>query len=50
MFQAIPVETVDGKFPLNQLGQVIQKNPSLIIINLSMSPQVSQLFFFSFFF
>lgn len=39
MFQTIPVETADGKFPLNQLGQVIQKNPSLIIINLSMSPQ-----------
>lgn len=38
-FQTIPVETADGKFPLNQLGQVIQKNPSLIIINLAMSPQ-----------
>jgi len=35
----IRVETVDGTFPLIQLGQVIQKSPQLIMINMLSTPQ-----------
>ena len=39
------VETKDGRFQLNQLAQIAQKNPQMIVINLATSPQVSILFF-----
>jgi len=35
----IPVETADGKFPLIQIAQIVQKNPNLMIINCTMAPQ-----------
>lgn len=35
----IEVETPEGTFPLIQLGQVIQKNPQLMMINLVATPQ-----------
>lgn len=35
----ILVETADGKFPLIQLAQVVQKNPNLLIVNCTISPQ-----------
>ena len=34
------IETGDGTFPLNQLAQIVQKNPSLLVINLATMPQV----------
>ena len=34
------VETEDGLFPLNQLAQIVQKNPTLLIVNLVAMPQV----------
>ena len=36
----IVVTTQDGKFPLNQLGQVSMKTPQLIMINMSSFPEV----------
>jgi hypothetical protein len=39
-FDQLVVETNDGKFPLNQLAQLVQKNPSLIAINMGPVPQV----------
>lgn len=38
-FDQLVVETSDGKFPLNQLAQIVQKNPSLIAINMGPVPQ-----------
>jgi len=35
----LSVETPDGKFPVIQLGQVVQKSAQLMLINLSMTPQ-----------
>lgn len=35
----LPVNTPDGSFPLIQLGQVIQKSPQLIIIDMTGLPQ-----------
>ncbi|XP_033503585.1 ribosome-recycling factor, mitochondrial [Epinephelus lanceolatus] len=37
----IMVATEDGKFPLNQLGQVSMKSPQLIIVNMSSFPEVT---------
>ncbi|KAK3590513.1 hypothetical protein CHS0354_037560 [Potamilus streckersoni] len=39
IFDSLMVETEDGKFPLNQLAQIGQKNPQLVIINMPSSPQ-----------
>ena len=39
-FDNLIVDTEDGKFPLIQLGQLAQKSPQLIVINLTTSPQV----------
>lgn len=38
-FEQLMVETEDGLFPLNQLAQIVQKNPTLLIINLVAMPQ-----------
>ena len=38
-FDTIIVDTDDGKFHLNQLGQIVQKNPQLLMINLGTVPQ-----------
>ncbi|XP_029693216.1 ribosome-recycling factor, mitochondrial isoform X2 [Takifugu rubripes] len=37
----ILVTTGDGKFPLNQLGQISMKSPQLIIINMSSFPEAT---------
>lgn len=37
----ITVSTKDGKFPLNQLGQISMKSPQLIVINMTSYPEVS---------
>ncbi|XP_070845843.1 ribosome-recycling factor, mitochondrial isoform X2 [Chaetodon trifascialis] len=37
----IVVTTQDGKFPLNQLGQVSMKSPQLIIVNMSSFPEAT---------
>lgn len=37
----IVVTTADGKFPLNQLGQVSMKSPQLIIVNMSSFPEAT---------
>ena len=47
-YNNLKVKTKDGVYPLMYLAQVVLKNPSLIRIDLSSSPQVSQLFTFSF--
>ena len=39
-FDNLMIETGDGTFPLNQLAQIVQKNPSLLVINLATMPQV----------
>lgn len=39
VFDSLVVKTPDGNFPLIQLGQVIQKSPQLLTINLAASPQ-----------
>ena len=39
-FDNLAVETEDGKFPLIQLGQILQKSPQLVVINMASSPQV----------
>lgn len=36
----ITVTTKDGKFPLNQLGQISQKSPQLIVVNMTNFPEV----------
>lgn len=36
----IIVTTKDGKFPLNQLGQISQKSPQLIVVNMTSFPEV----------
>ncbi|NXA49862.1 RRFM protein, partial [Nothocercus julius] len=38
-FDHIIVVTKDGKFPLNQLGQISQKSPQLIIVNMTNFPE-----------
>ncbi|KAA8584230.1 hypothetical protein FQN60_008015 [Etheostoma spectabile] len=38
----IVVTTQDGKFPLNQLGQVSMKSPQLIMVNMSSFPEMIQ--------
>ncbi|POI34968.1 hypothetical protein CIB84_001280 [Bambusicola thoracicus] len=35
----IIVTTKDGKFPLNQLGQISQKSPQLIVVNMTSFPE-----------
>ncbi|NXN91022.1 RRFM protein, partial [Rhinopomastus cyanomelas] len=35
----VVVTTKDGKFPLNQLGQISQKSPQLILINMASFPE-----------
>ncbi|XP_051492622.1 ribosome-recycling factor, mitochondrial isoform X2 [Apus apus] len=35
----IVVVTKDGKFPLNQLGQISQKSPQLLIVNMASFPE-----------
>ncbi|XP_018525929.1 ribosome-recycling factor, mitochondrial [Lates calcarifer] len=37
----IVVTTEDGKFPLNQLGQVSMKSPQLIMVNMSSFPEAT---------
>ncbi|CAL8321315.1 unnamed protein product [Lota lota] len=37
----IVVTTKDGKFPLNQLGQVSMKSPQLIVVNMTSSPEAT---------
>ncbi|KAJ3605336.1 hypothetical protein NHX12_027383 [Muraenolepis orangiensis] len=37
----IVVTTKDGKFPLNQLGQVSVKSPQLIVVNMTSSPEAT---------
>ncbi|XP_051907641.1 ribosome-recycling factor, mitochondrial isoform X2 [Hippocampus zosterae] len=37
----IVVSTPDGKFPLNQLGQVSMKSPQLILVNMSSYPEAT---------
>ncbi|XP_076436403.1 ribosome-recycling factor, mitochondrial-like [Babylonia areolata] len=39
VYDNLPVKTDDGVFPLVQLGQVVQKNPTLILVNMASSPQ-----------
>jgi len=39
VFDNLEVKTDDGNFPLIQLGQIIQKNPQMVTINLAMSSQ-----------
>ncbi|KAK7095234.1 hypothetical protein V1264_006670 [Littorina saxatilis] len=39
VYDNLQVKTDDGVFPLIQLGQVVQKNPSLILVNMAASPQ-----------
>ena len=43
MFDNLVVKTPDGNFPLIQLGQVVQKSPQLLTINMASSPQVKLL-------
>ena len=38
-FDQLIVETDDGKFPLIQIAQITQKNPSLVMIDLTVMPQ-----------
>ncbi|KAK2180051.1 hypothetical protein NP493_460g04003 [Ridgeia piscesae] len=38
-FDNLAVETEDGKFPLLQLGQVLQKSPQLVVIKMASSPK-----------
>ncbi|NXG33386.1 RRFM protein, partial [Dromaius novaehollandiae] len=38
-FDHIMVVTKDGKFPLNQLGQISQKSPQLIVVNMTSFPE-----------
>lgn len=35
----LPVDTPDGRFNLIQLAQITQKNPQLVVVNLSSAPQ-----------
>ncbi|KAM9821167.1 ribosome-recycling factor, mitochondrial [Neosynchiropus ocellatus] len=37
----IVVTTADGKFPLNQLGQVSMKSPQIILVNMSSFPEAT---------
>ncbi|KAG7322963.1 hypothetical protein KOW79_014309 [Hemibagrus wyckioides] len=37
----ITVSTKDGKFPLNQLGQISMKSPQLIIVNMASYPEAT---------
>lgn len=39
VYDGLQVKTEDGVFPLIQLGQIVQKNPSLILVNMAASPQ-----------
>ncbi|XP_046360896.2 ribosome-recycling factor, mitochondrial-like [Haliotis rufescens] len=39
VFDNLMVSTTDGRFPLIQLGQIVQKSPQLLIINLAASSQ-----------
>ncbi|KFV72213.1 hypothetical protein N308_13218, partial [Struthio camelus australis] len=38
-FDHIIVVTKDGKFPLNQLGQISQKSPQLVLVNMTNFPE-----------
>ncbi len=40
----LQVKTDEGTFTLIQLGQISQKNPSMVIVDLSTMPQVSHTF------
>ncbi|MBN3302469.1 ribosome-recycling factor, mitochondrial isoform X1 [Amia ocellicauda] len=37
----ISVSTNDGKFPLNQLGQISMKSPQLILVNMTSTPEAT---------
>ena len=39
-FDQLLISTEDGTFPLNQLATLVQKNPTLLIIDLATMPQV----------
>ena len=39
-FDQLLIDTEDGPFPLNQLAQIVMKNPTLLIIDLASMPQV----------
>ena len=41
-FDNLVVESEDGKFPLIQLGQVLQKSPQLVVINFVSTGEVSR--------
>ena len=38
LFDNLSVDTPDGKFPLIQIGQIVQKNPNLLMINMAATP------------
>ncbi|XP_039618754.1 ribosome-recycling factor, mitochondrial [Polypterus senegalus] len=38
----IVVATKDGKFPLNQIGQISMKSPQLILVNMSSLPEATE--------
>ncbi|KAL8562380.1 hypothetical protein ACOMHN_066094 [Nucella lapillus] len=38
-YDKLPIKTDDGVFPLVQLAQIAQKNPTLIVVNMATSPQ-----------
>ncbi|KAK7495775.1 hypothetical protein BaRGS_00012995 [Batillaria attramentaria] len=39
VYDNLQVKTDDGVFPLIQLGQIVQKNPTLILVNMAAAPQ-----------
>lgn len=39
VYDSLQVKTDDGVFPLIQLGQIVQKTPTLILVNMAASPQ-----------
>ena len=40
-FENLKIETPDGKFPLIQIAQIIQKSPNMIVINMGATAHVS---------
>ncbi|XP_025112644.1 ribosome-recycling factor, mitochondrial-like isoform X2 [Pomacea canaliculata] len=42
VYDSLQIRTPDGVFPLIQLGQIVQKNPNLILVNMASSPQYIQ--------
>ena len=47
VFDQLMIDTTDGKFPLLQLGQVANKTPQLIVVNMTTSPQVNLISFYT---